>query len=304
MGWRWTASSSRSSAPSSAERMSSRRTAEACMVALVGGDAALAEVLGPVHGEVGVAERRLDRPGLVDVGDADAGGGGDGSLAELVRASIARWTRAATATASTGSPRSSTRSANSSPPSRPAMSPGRRHASDPLGDRSDQRVPGGVPQAVVDRLEVVEVDQDDRVVSGRSPGDPGGASASSRSATRAANRSRLASPVSGSWVAWRSRSASSSFSRVTSTSTPRKTGSPCPRRAGSGTRRGSTARGRRGGASGSGGRAGRRSARGDPVELLLDPRAVLARHELVPQLRSCEPLIGGDPSSFSSRGLT
>ena len=45
------------------------------------------------------------------------------------------------------------------------MSPSRRHASEALGDRDEQLVAGGVAEAVVDRLEVVEVDEQHREVA-------------------------------------------------------------------------------------------------------------------------------------------
>ena len=64
-----------------------------------------------------------------------------------------RGTRAA----SPGSRTSSSSTANSSPPRRAIVSAGRRQPAEPLGDRDRRRSPGAVPEAVVDRLEAVEV---------------------------------------------------------------------------------------------------------------------------------------------------
>ena len=50
---------------------------------------------------------------------------------------------------------------NSSPPKRATMSPGRRWAAQPRRDRPQQLVAGVVADAVVDQLEVVEVEEED-----------------------------------------------------------------------------------------------------------------------------------------------
>ena len=65
---------------------------------------------------------------------------------------------------------------------------------EPLGDRDQQRVAGGVAEAVVDRLEVVEVEEQDDRRRG-----PPGRRDSSRGRRSGRTATRLASPVSGSW---------------------------------------------------------------------------------------------------------
>ena len=94
-------------------------------------------------------------------------------------------------------PMSSRRTANSSPPSRAAVSPGRRTSASRSDDRAQQLVAAGVAEAVVDGLEVVEVEEQDR--ERRSPVRALRARACS---TRSPNRPRLASPVRPSWNAW------------------------------------------------------------------------------------------------------
>ena len=70
--------------------------------------------------------------------------------------------RCATVITSATSATPSSRTANSSPPSRAIVSLGRRHSLEPAGHRAQQRVARRVPEAVVDGLEVVEVDEHDR----------------------------------------------------------------------------------------------------------------------------------------------
>ena len=125
--------------------------------------AVLAAGLGGVHREVGVAKHLVAMPApevpyaipmlaVVRICNASSTTGS---------CSAARM-RSATAVASFASFSSSMSTANSSPPSRAAVSPARRQ----LVSRSltiiEQRVAGGVAEAVVDRLEVVEVDEQDR----------------------------------------------------------------------------------------------------------------------------------------------
>ena len=69
--------------------------------------------------------------------------------------------RSAVSAASCALPTSSSRTANSSPPKRAAVSLGRMLRVQALGDLEQHRVAGGVAEAVVDRLEVVEVHEDD-----------------------------------------------------------------------------------------------------------------------------------------------
>ena len=72
-----------------------------------------------------------------------------------------RTSRSAIATERFRSGASSVRTANSSPPSRATRSPSRTEPRDPLGDRDEQGVAGGVAERVVDDLEVVEVEEED-----------------------------------------------------------------------------------------------------------------------------------------------
>ena len=56
----------------------------------------------------------------------------------------------------------SSRTANSSPPSRAAVSAGPKRAGETMADGDQQLVAGAMPQAVVDRLEIVEIQEEDR----------------------------------------------------------------------------------------------------------------------------------------------
>ena len=71
-------------------------------------------------------------------------------------------TRSAVSAASCALTTSSSRMANSSPPKRAAVSLGADARGQALGDLAQDLVAGGVAEAVVDRLEVVEVEEDDR----------------------------------------------------------------------------------------------------------------------------------------------
>ena len=76
-----------------------------------------------------------------------------------------------------------------------------------LADRLEQRVAGRMTEAVVDGLEVVEVEEEHR------DPEPGRAGATSTAcSTRSVKSARLARPVSGSWNAW-CRSCSSASRR-------------------------------------------------------------------------------------------
>ena len=93
---------------------------------------------------------------------------GTGS-ASTRRASISALARAVGRSACTSS------TANSSPPMRPTMSDSRTWLASRLGHRLQHRVAGGVAEAVVDRLEVVEVEVDQagrRIVALGEGGDP------------------------------------------------------------------------------------------------------------------------------------
>ena len=70
--------------------------------------------------------------------------------------------RSAVSTATCGSCTSSSRIANSSPPKRAAVSAARTLAGDALRDLEQDPVAGRVAEAVVDGLEVVEVDEQHR----------------------------------------------------------------------------------------------------------------------------------------------
>ena len=79
--------------------------------------------------------------------------------------------RSARSSASWAAVTSSTRMANSSPPSRAIVSSGRRHRMETSGDRHEQPVADRVTKAVVDRLEPIEVEeqQADKPSAGRAP---------------------------------------------------------------------------------------------------------------------------------------
>ena len=84
--------------------------------------------------------------------------------------------------------------ANSSPPNRATRSSGRSCWRDPLGDRDQELVAGGMAERVVDDLEVVEVEEhDDRRSIVRRRSRPGGARPPRR------RPGRFGSPVSESW---------------------------------------------------------------------------------------------------------
>ena len=122
-------------------------------------DVGLAALLGRVHRDVGVAAARRRRglgPGQATPMLAD---GVIWRPATVSGGSSARRTRSAIASASASSTRSSSRTANSSPPRRAAVSCVRSVSSQPARGRAQQLVAGGVAEAVVDGLEVVEVDE-------------------------------------------------------------------------------------------------------------------------------------------------
>ena len=129
--------------------------------------AALAVALGDVHRGVGVADQLVGagawrRPSTIEmpmlprsessllVEHAAAGAEPRGCARPM---SAAAWRCPATSSSST---------ANSSPPKRAAVSLGRMLVVEPLGDLDQHLVAGGVAEAVVDRLEVVEVEEDHR----------------------------------------------------------------------------------------------------------------------------------------------
>ena len=74
----------------------------------------------------------------------------------------ARWTRSATAIASSSVATPSTSSVNSSPPRRATVSPARRQLSSRAGDLHQELVAGAVAEAVVHHLEAVEVEEEHR----------------------------------------------------------------------------------------------------------------------------------------------
>ena len=95
-----------------------------------------------------------------DHGDPDAGPDQHRIAAELKRAPPSpSCSRSATAD---GSPPSSRRTANSSPPSRASVSPGRRAPRHRSATRISRSSPTPCPEAVVDQLEVVEIAEQDR----------------------------------------------------------------------------------------------------------------------------------------------
>ena len=156
--------------------------------------AALAVALGDVHRGVGVADQlvgvgapcrsttampRLQRS-VISLRPARSGAASASRMRSAV--SAASW-RCSTSSSST---------ANSSPPKRAAVSRAADAARRAGGDLEQHLVPGGVAEAVVDRLEVVEVEEDDG--AGRAA--RGGARAIAWR-TRSTNSARLARPGHG-----------------------------------------------------------------------------------------------------------
>ena len=112
---------------------------------------------------------------VAGVGDRDADAGGDEVLGPVEVETAARrrsQTRSAIARASCSSVRSSTRIPNSSPPKRATVSRGTQVVAQPRRHRPQQLVAGVVAEAVVDHLEVVEVEEEDpdRIARARPPG--------------------------------------------------------------------------------------------------------------------------------------
>ena len=103
------------------------------------------------------------------------------------------------------------RTANSSPPSRAAMSPSRTAAEQPLRGHLQQLVTRAVAEGVVDVLEPVEVDDHHGQPSPRCD-----LVEISVSASRCSSSARLGRPVSGSWWARWLSSFSSALRSVTS----------------------------------------------------------------------------------------
>ena len=87
-----------------------------------------------------------------------------------------------------------------------------RRSAHPAGARRrpQQRVAGEVTEPVVDRLEVVEVEEQHGSVAAALAADDSACS------TRSMKSARLASPVSGSWNAWCRSCSSASLRAVTS----------------------------------------------------------------------------------------
>ena len=90
---------------------------------------------------------------------------------------------------------------------------GRRGCSSPRRSATSRStlVAGGVAEAVVDRLEVVEVEEEDRDAAAAR----GGARATAWR-TRSTNSARLARPVTGSWKAWWASCSSNALRSLTS----------------------------------------------------------------------------------------
>ena len=107
---------------------------------------------------------------------------------------------------------SSSRTANSSPP-KPGDGVARRARAraSRSADLEQQLVAGGVAEAVVDRLEVVEVEEQHARPRRRRV-----RRAASACSTRSRNSARLARPVSGSWKAWWASCSSSALRSLTS----------------------------------------------------------------------------------------
>ena len=126
--------------------------------------------------------------------------------------SAMRW---ASCSASTGDSMSVQTTTNSSPPVRAARSEARSTPCEPLRERDEQVVAGRVAERVVDELEPVEVEEQDRDVGVRARRRAAAPGRASRAGACGSGR-----PVSGSCAAsWASRS-SSCLRSVTSNITP------------------------------------------------------------------------------------
>ena len=162
-GWYSRNSSSRSSAePSSAAELDALDELRAHR-RLEARHAALARVLGGIHRDVGVPEHVVR--GDVGTGALHAEARRRDDLAPVrgrpaTRARGAGARRCPTPRRGSRGPRAG--SANSSPPSRAAVSWARRQRRQSLGGRAQQLVANRVAEAVIDRLEVVEIDEDHR----------------------------------------------------------------------------------------------------------------------------------------------
>ena len=142
-------------------------------VVLVGLEAALAAALGGVHGEVGVAQELLAARCPACAKAMPMLTLADTSVPSIVKVRLKELTiRSATAMTSCSVAGSSRSTANSSPPRRAAVSAARRHRWRRSVTADEQEVAGGVAEAVVDGLEVVEVEEEHREVAAAA-GDPG-----------------------------------------------------------------------------------------------------------------------------------
>ena len=179
---------------------------------LVAAPLPLARRLGRVQRQVRVPEQLVGVGAVLGGGHADGDGGespspqasANGSL----KASTTRSAAASTAAVSAALPMSS---ANSSPPSRAAVSELADQGGQPRRRGHQQLVADAVAHRVVDDLEVVQVDEQH---AGQSC--PSALAAATCCAIRSWNSSRLGSPVSASWKAWCFSSSSSLCCSVTS----------------------------------------------------------------------------------------
>ena len=106
---------------------------------------------------------------------------------------------------------SSSSTANSSPPKRAAVSLARMLSLQAARDLDQHLIAGGVAEAVVDRLEVVEVHEDHGHARRRR-----GSARAAACRTRSAKSARLARPVTGSWNAWWASCCSNALRSLTS----------------------------------------------------------------------------------------
>ena len=167
---------------------------------LVDLEAALALALGAVHGEVGVAQQRGGVLVAGADGDADAGvdarspsPSASNGVLQRTRAAERRPRRRRPAS---GGPRAGRRTRRRRAVTRCRRGAARRPRR--VGGLPQEGVAGVVAEGVVDGLEVVEVEEEQRQrgASGR------GAVVASACSMRSRSSARLASPVSGSWNAW------------------------------------------------------------------------------------------------------
>ena len=127
-------------------------------------DTSAAALLGVVHRRVGVAEELLGWP-AVDARDPHARADDELGVVDDKGRATTRNSRSATAVTSEVSARPSHTTTNSSPPKRATASPSRNAPRKRCASSTQDAVAGVVPDAVVEDLEPVDVEEEHRGVS-------------------------------------------------------------------------------------------------------------------------------------------